>query len=532
LGLAVVLVAIWGVGAAVGAPTARASTTQQSVIEDNRALHRNLDGTLETMRDSGATIVKVVVNWDSLAPRATRQRGPTAFDATDPRAYPAASWAFLDAVDEQATADGLTVGFQLTGPAPRWANGSGMPRSGNCPCRQWKPSARAFGLFAQAVGRRFDGTYTPAGDTSALPRVSWWSIWNEPNYGPNLAPQARDDDRIELSPAEYRGLLDAAWRGLVASGHTPATDTILFGETAPRGLTHPIGNFSGMKPLRFLRALYCVNVRYRELRGRAAAVRGCPTTAAGSSSFEARNPALFQASGFADHPYTQGVEPDLPTYACGRTFCVNRRTRRSDPDYADFAELGRLGQTLDRLVSVYGSHVQFPTWNTEFGYWTDPPDKASGSLPPQTAALYMNWAEYLSYRNPRLASYAQYLLVDARNGKFADGLELVSGKHLASFAAFQMPLYMPTANVSSARSLTVWGAVRPAAYSLMPTTADLEFEPRGSGQWQTLEIVPVTNPRGYYELSVPFTASGSVRAAWTDPAGQTEYSRVQPVKVG
>lgn len=529
--LGVVLFAVCASWSGLAASAAWASTTQQSIIEDNGALHRNLAGTLQTMRDSGATIVKVVVNWASLAPRATRQRGPTAFDATDPSAYPAASWAFLDAVDEQATADGLTVGFQLTGPAPRWANGSGMPRTGNCPCRQWKPSASAFGLFAQAVGRRFDGTYTPAGDTSPLPRVSWWSIWNEPNYGPNLAPQARDDDRMELSPAEYRGLLDAAWQGLVASGHTPATDTVLFGETAPRGRTHPIGNFSGMKPLRFLRALYCVNVRHRELRGHAAAVRGCPTGPTGSSSFAARNPALFQASGFADHPYAQGVPPDLPTYACGRTFCVNRRTRRSDPDYADFAELARLGHTLDRLVSVYGSHVHFPVWNTEFGYWTNPPDKARGSLPPQTAALYMNWAEYLSYRNPRLASYAQYLLQDPTDGRFADGLELASGKPLANFAAFRMPLYMPTVEVSSARSLTVWGAVRPAAYALLPTSAEIEFKPAGSSFWQLLDGVPITNPRGYFETSVPFSASGSVRVAWTAPGGDTEYSRTQSITV-
>ena len=149
------------------------------------------------------------------------------------------------------------------------------------------------------------------GDAGDLPRVSFWSIWNEPDYGPSLAPQGVPGDlTVENSPRMYRRLLDAAWAALQASGHTPATDTILFGELAPRGAKR-WGVFSGMKPLVFLRALYCVDSRYRPLRGTAARVRGCPTTAAGSRRFPAQHPALFAATGFSDHPYMRWYAPNL-----------------------------------------------------------------------------------------------------------------------------------------------------------------------------------------------------------------------------
>ena len=79
---------------------------------------------------------------------------------------------------------------------------------------------------------------------------------------------------IEVGAAIYRGLLSHAWSGLTGSGHKPGRDTILIGETAPRGLDRGIGSFQGVKPLRFLRALYCVDSGYRQLRGSAASSPG------------------------------------------------------------------------------------------------------------------------------------------------------------------------------------------------------------------------------------------------------------------
>ena len=451
--------------ACVVVPLATASTTQESIVEDDVSLHANTDGTLATLAALGVTRVKLAVNWNSIAPNPASFHKPS-FNATNPADYPAANWAYYDHVVTQARADGLQVAFMLTGPAPLWATGPGMPHTPNCPCGQWKPSAAAFGLFARAIGERYSGNYDPRtntlspGNAEDLPRVSWWSIWNEPNYGPDLAPQAIGDT-IELSPGEYRGLLDAAWSGLSASGHSTATDTILLGETAPRGLDHPIGNFSGIKPLRFLRALYCVDANLRPLRGSAASLRDCPATAAGARAFRGQNPALFASSGYAVHPYEQGTPPDLPTYACGGSFCSNTVTLQSDPDYADFPEIPRLERTLDRLNAIYGSGTHFPIWNTEYGWWTNPPYNDRASLPPATAADYMNWAEYLSFSQSRIRSYDQYLLVDPVTKHFSSGLELPNGTPLAMFGAFRIPLYMPSTLATRPSLLTVWGEVRP-----------------------------------------------------------------------
>src|SRR5205085_5285191 len=179
-----------------------------------------------------------------------------------------------------------------------------------------------------------------------LPRVSFWAIWNEPNLGIDLAPQAVDRGKLEVSPPFYRRLLDAAWSALAATGY--GTDTILIGELAPRGSTvGPVpGNFDMMVPLRFLRALYCVDSAYKQLRGAAAIARGCPRTAVGSAQFVRNHPALFHASGFADHPYPQGLAPNVGTPL--------------EPDYADFAALPRLESALDRLQVAYGSSTRYP----------------------------------------------------------------------------------------------------------------------------------------------------------------------------
>jgi hypothetical protein len=128
----------------------------------------------------------------------------------------------------------------------------------------------------------------------------------------------------------------------------------------------------------------CVDSSYHELRGSAAAAQGCPTTTAGSRSFRRENPALFSASGFAEHPYEEVSPPNKPTYLCGTKLCAGR----SDPDFADLPELPRLARTLDRLGGVYGSHSHFPVWNTEYGFRTVPPDPHIG-IDPTTAADYL-----------------------------------------------------------------------------------------------------------------------------------------------
>jgi hypothetical protein len=524
---------------ALHAPPAAASATQESIFQDDNQLKANPAGTMQTLRDLGVQRVRVNLTWNTVAPGATSTKRPKHFNASDPAAYPAGGWAPYDAIVRAGQTYGVEIDFTVDGPAPLWATGRGAPKgTSGFFLAAWQPSAKEFGLFVRAVGTRYSGTYKPRGPATAIPRVSFWSIWNEPNYGFDIAPQGIGSHQsIPNSPHIYRNLLDGAWSALQATGHRTRSDRILFGEVTPHGVA-AWGVFSNMKPLIFLRSLYCVDSRYRQLRGSAAAAQGCPTTAAGSRSFRKQNPALFSASGFADHPYEQASAPNKPTHLCGNKLCVGGRT---DPDFADLPQVPQLARTLDRLNSVYGSHTHFPVWSTEYGFRTKPPDPNLG-VSQSTAADYMNWAEYLSYRQPRLYSYSQYQLLDApAPASFDTGLENPDGSHKPGYDAYRMPLFLPTTTTRAGHKIEIWGGVRPAGYARHDTgqtqSVQIQFQPASRGAWQTIDTVAITNSKGYIDVHLALPASGALRLAWSYPAGDpllgsgTVYSRTVGVTV-
>ena len=111
-----------------------------------------------------------------------------------------------------AGADGIAVDFTLSGGAPRWAEGPGIPLAAlHNQYWAWRPPPAEFGEFAHAVAERYSGSYVPPGDTAPLPRVNFWAVWNEPNFGEDLGPQAVDGSRVAVAPAAYRSLVGQAW---------------------------------------------------------------------------------------------------------------------------------------------------------------------------------------------------------------------------------------------------------------------------------------------------------------------------------
>ena len=295
------------------------------------------------------------------------------------------------------------------------------------------------------------------------------------------------------------------------------------GELAPYGQTGPgdPGNYGEMVPMRFARALYCVDSSLRPLQGTAAAQRGCPTTPSTSHSFAQDNPGLFQASGFAVHPYAsnESVAPNV--------------VLPGEPDYLYLATLGRLESFLDHVTHLYGADKQFPIYSTEYGYRTDPP--SPGTPPLATAAGYLNWAEYLSWRMPRLRSWNQYLLADPAPGpsQFTTGLQFYTGAlKPVVFAAWRLPIFLPVLREAHGQSLEVWGSVRPAHYTGLPTDVRVQLKPSATGVFQTVDTVQVTDPDGYFDTRVRFPSSGQVRLAWTYPHGSTIFSRLVSISAG
>lgn len=499
---------------------ARATGSQETLFQDDTQLRADPQGTLQKLKTLGAQRVRVFVTWSSLAPSANSHRKPhSAFSASDPRFYPDVNWGVYDAIVRDAKALGIGLDFTVTGPGPVWAGGSGLPRSNPAQAGIWYPSAREFGAFVAALGKRYSGSFVAGG--SILPAIRYWAVWNEPNYGQWLAPQATRHSTVEVAPATYRGLLDAAWSALRApnSGHTH--DTFLIGETAPRGMTigDVPGNFGGMVPLRFVHALYCIDGSNRPLRGSAAAVRGCPTNSAGARRFRSAHPALFQATGFAAHLYPQTQDPTKHTWPFGG----------ADP-YADLPNLPALLRLLDAANRAYGSHTRFNVYNTEYGYQTNPP--LSYKVKQTTAAVWMNWGEYLSWRNPRLVTYMQYGLIDPPKGNFPSSLEDKNGHAKPTYYAFRMPLYLPSTSTRRGRSLEVWGAARPAHFVSGQQQVQIQYQRGSRGAFTTVKTVTVNSSTGYFDVRVTFPASGSVRTKWFSPlsAGNI-YSRTQKISV-
>ena len=538
-----------GLGAAVAVsalacapPPALASHSQIAIMQDDTALLANPGPTLQEMRHLGVEMVRVTVRWSYIAPNPLSFRRPS-FNATDPNAYPAINWAPYDAIVADANNDGIRVLFDVTGFAPFWAQGSGASRykAKYEIDRGFEPSASAYGQFVRAVGTRYSGTFTPPGSPTALPRVSAWELYNEPNFGEDLAPQAIDHSQVLWAPVMLRPLLNAAWSALRATGH--GSDTKVIGALAARGIYIPAsrgfgnpGTYGGTPPIDFIRELYCLDSSYRPYRGAAAAARQCPTTAAASRRFRAQNPALFSASGWSIHPYQLTNDANAPP----------DMTRYHSPDFVALSQVSNMASALDRAQRVYGSGKRFPIWNDEYGYITSPP-VIDAPVPnchckyvsPSTAAYYLNWAEYMSWANPRLASFSQFELYDPNPtlnvpnyGGFASGLiyyaTVLGGQPKASYFAYRLPIYLPRTSTRLGNALKVWGDVRPAPLAMAdgdgPQYVQIQFEQAPGAQWILEKTVKVTDPHGYFETSVAFPSSGYVRIAWTYPLSDTNLA--------
>jgi hypothetical protein len=492
----------------LGTPTPASASTSQMAMFQDPGLALNPVRRLEILRSLGVGIIRVDVNWSSVAPDATSRTEPS-FDATDPGAYPAVNWQQYDTIIRDANALGIRVDLLVDGSAPLWATATGAP-SGFAGV--WKPSAAAYGQFVQAVGTRYSGSYTPAGATSTLPRINYWEFWDEGNWGPAFSPQIQSGSPTVVSAIDYRSLLDNAWSALQRTGH--GTDTIVAGSLSQDG-SQVVTATATTAPLTFLRALYCVNGSYQQLRGATAQALGCPSTRA---AFAANNPVLFKATGIGLHPYPYGSPPNV--------------TQFRDPNGAEFNEIPQFTRALDRLQRAYGSGRKLQVFNTEYGYQTRPPQTNKMFPTPANAAKYINWAEYLSYKNWRITTYDQYELQD--HGWFTTGLLTSGGSFKPSFYAYRLPVWLPVTVTGRGRSLEVWGCVRPANFARIDTGqsqyVEIQFAAGSRGGFRNLTRVRITNSRGYFDVRVKFPSSGRVRLAWEYPRGDAKLA--DPLKPG
>lgn len=453
---------------AAAAP-AGADRTQATIFDPGGILNPGLTDayrtrTIDRISSLGADTLRVLVPWRLLAPSPDQPSPPPGFDGTNPADYSQRDFANLDQVVREATSQGLRVLLTPTGPAPNWASGSPFNDHVN-------PDPQLFEQFVEALGTRYSGNCSAAACGSAvLPRVSFWSVWNEPNLAIFLRPQIVRGRSV--SGRIYRGLYQAARRGLRASGH--ASDPVLIGETAPsRGKT-------STPPIDFLRDVLCLSRSYHRRAG-------CSP---------------ISAAGWAQHPYTPGVPPWKP---------LPSRTTIS------IGSLGRLTTALRRAAAAHATRGRLPVYVTEFGIQSYPKPAAQFGVSQLRQVEYMGIAEYLLYRDTQVRSYGQYLMGDDAGNPvdhltFTSGLRFADDKPKLSYSAFALSL---VARRIGGGRVELWGHVRPGSGQRL---VGLGYQdPDGS----TGTLLPVsTNQDGYFDTITADHPGRKWRAQCTLPGGR------------
>jgi hypothetical protein len=445
-----------GLPAAMAAP-ALGRADAVTIFEAPREL-RSTDAvsraaTLREIRDLGAGWLRVVLYWRDVAP-APDARDVPRFDERDPRGY---DWSVYDRIIRAADARGLRVLLTVSGPVPMWATKARRDHV-------TRPSARRFGRFTEAAGRRYGAI------------VDAWSIWNEPNHPQFLRPQWTGY-RTPTSAALYRRLFQRGERGLASAGIGIAP--VLFGETAPRGTSHVV------HPLVFLRRSMCLDERYRR-------DRPCER---------------LRADGYAHHPYTTRAGPSF---------------RPPNRDDVTIGSLSRMNRALHRAGRAGAIRRGLGLWLTEFGIQSLP-DETIG-VPETKQAEFLAMSERIARRNRRVVSVSQYLMRDSmpvageRPGEmlhpgFETGLRTHFGRPKRALHGFRLPCVA----LRGRWHTTLWGLVRGNPGG---TRVTIEYRDANTGRWRTLKHDD-TDRHGIWTTTTRLRSTRRYRVRWTDATGRS-----------
>lgn len=372
------------------------------------------DATVEAQ----AEIVRINVVWRTLV------NGQPA----DPRnpADPAYSFGVIDRAVGEATARGLDVLLTVYG-APAFAEGAGRPA--DAPSGTWKPDPAAYGAFAEAVARRYSGSF------GGLPKVRYFQAWNEPNLTNYLTPQY--EGGFAAAPQHYRALLNAFYDA--AKGVDPQSVVVTAG-TAPYGDPPGVGR---TRPLAFWRDVLCLE-HSKELR---------PTACATKAKFDVLAHHPINTSG---GPEVSAVHPD----------------DAATPDFGEVRRILRAAETHG-TVGVGGRHE---LWATEIWWDSRPPDDVEG-IALKTHARWLEEALYVLWKQGASAVINLQMRDVPFNPGDADadtstGLLFSDGTEKPAFTAFRFPF---VADRLKRGKLLVWGKA--------PAGGKLAIQQRRGGRW-------------------------------------------------
>lgn len=482
---------------AVAGPAHASATMAVGIADDGVTQRRPTLGetTIPKWKADGIDVARVMLIWNYIAPSKDSVSQPSGFDPSDPN-DPAYNWADVDRTMAQLKLAGIEPIIAVTGPAPIW--GSQVPSRRNS---RYKPDPAKFAVFANAVAKRYADV------------TDEYILWNEPNIDQWLQPQSDCKKKVctPAAPAIYRKIANKAIPE-IKRGDPGAK--VYFPALASSGVPRPTSPNHNLKPLPFLRALGCVDLKLK----REKKSRYCKT------GFKA-----VDGDGIAYHPHSILRAPDVSN---------------PDKDTAVFADVQRLFTLVDKIQKVGGflhnrsktNHFGF--YFTEFGYETNPPDPVRGVTFAQQSR-FMQQASYLAWKNPRVKMFMQYLWRDDPLGAsnftgWQSGLYRYDGRAKPLAKAFPNPFWVDLKRGST--SATLWGQVRPGDAA---TAVTVQTQRPGAGGWTTLKTL-TTNTRGSFTLrklvSKPmsfrfrYTATGDASAAGTTAAPHTVTSSAWTVR--
>jgi hypothetical protein len=383
----------------------------------------------------GGSVIRVGVSWAQVA----------GSSPTDPNFR----WTYVDAAVRRAAAHNLQVLLDVYD-APTWAEGPGLPPATdpNVGVGAWEPNSILFGQFMRDLAQRYSGnTPNPTDPGTALPRVKYFEIWNEPNLGGYVAGPNQVGQFRNLENAGY-----AAIKGVHSD------NLAVIGGLAPIA---PPGLYS-THPLTFARNLLCV----RQAGKRYKRIKGCPKT-----NFDV----------MAVHPYSLSATPTKPAYS------------NNDILVHDVYKLPKVVSAAARLHTINkGAH---PLWVTEWSWFTNPPQTVYGDSP-NVAARYVAYSMYEMWKAGASMVIWQLLSDVAKGANTGGGLETAAGVPKPTMSAFGFPFI---ASVKGRKGYA-WGRAP------LRTKVKVFIQHEVKGKWRKVAAV---KSDGYGVFQAHFKAQGN-----------------------
>ena len=425
---AALVAALFGVGAVTATAQGAPSTFMTGFADGPWAQNDNPNLWFDRAVAADGRFVVLSVDWGAIAPQ------PPSGDPTNP-ANPSYNWGDLDQTVRDATAHGLRVVLTVASVGgASWVDGPGRPS--NVTPGTWDPNAAAFGAFATAVARRYSGRFNPG--TGALPHVSYYQAWSEPNLSVHLMPQwvSVHGHWVAESPIIYRYLLNAFYAGVKS---VDSSDQVIAVGTAPFG--DPPGG-QRVPPALFVRDLLCLGGNNSRLT-----LDHCP------------NPAHFDI--LDHHPYSAGG-PWWPAF------------NSDDVSLPDMRKLARPLALAERTGRALPQGRK-PLWVLEFSWDTRPPNHRGVPIAMwarwMEESFYVLWQEgvdalaWFQLRDQACTGSSCSVLVES-------GLYFAGGQPKPDIEAFRFPFVAEPAGPGRAR---LWG--------LAPTSGTVGVQRLSGGHW-------------------------------------------------